>query len=66
MSVREKSLDRFSQNLVQLGDLGGNGQVDTVTTDLDNQTAQDLRVDLVGDLQGLAGADELGAGDGLV
>ena len=53
-------LQSVGKELVHLGDLGRHGQVDRAVTDLDNETAEDIWVDLVCDLQLLALADVLG------
>ncbi len=55
-------LQAVGEELVELGDLGGDGEVDGPVADLDDQAAQDVRVDLVPDLQLLALA-VLGLGD---
>ena len=57
------SLQAVGQELVELGDLGGDGEVDGAVTDLDDQAAEDLGVHLVPDLELLALA-VLGLGDG--
>ena len=53
-------LQRVGEELVHLGDLGGDGEVDGAVADLDDETAEDLGVDGVGDLELLALADEVG------
>jgi hypothetical protein len=40
------NLQSVGEQLVKLGQLGGDGQVDGAVTDLDNETAQDGGVDL--------------------
>jgi hypothetical protein len=42
------------EELVHLGDLGGHGQVDGAVANLDDETAEDVWVDLVCNLQLLA------------
>ena len=58
-------LQAVGKELVQLGDLGGDGEIDGAVADLDDEAAQDLRVDLVPDLELLALA-VLGLGDGVL
>ena len=40
------NLQSISESLVELGDLGGDAQVDGAVTDLDNEPADDVGVDL--------------------
>jgi hypothetical protein len=40
------NLQSVGEQLVKLGQLGGDGEVDGAVTDLDNETAQDGGVDL--------------------
>lgn len=72
---RSTFLQSIGEELVQLGHLGGDAEVDGAVGNLDDETANDLRVDLttissrnlvnietsylVGDLQGLALANKL-------
>lgn len=56
-------LQAVGEELVQLGDLGGDGEVDGSVADLDDEPTQDIRVHLVSHLQLLALA-VLGLGDG--
>lgn len=43
-------LQGVSKKLVHLGDLGGDGEIDCPVANFHNETSNDLRVDLVGDL----------------
>lgn len=56
-------LQSISQDLVHLGDAGGDGEIDGAVADLNDEASLDIRVDLVGDLELLALADVLGLGD---
>lgn len=56
-------LQAVSEELVQLGDLGRDREVDSSVANLNDQAAEDVRVDLVPDLELLA-LDVLGLGDG--
>lgn len=58
------NLQGIGEGLVELGDLGRHAQVDGAVTDLNDQTADQLGVDLGDDLELLALA-VLGLGDGL-
>lgn len=58
-------LQGIGQSLVHLGDLGGDAQVDSAVTDLDNKATDNVGVNLGDDLELLALAD-LGLGDGLL
>lgn len=40
------NLQGLAKELVHLGDLGGDGEVDGALTDLDDETADDVGVDL--------------------
>jgi hypothetical protein len=72
LSPGHTTLDRYRyiylqavlEQLVHLGHLGGDGEVDGAVADLDDETAADIRVDLGHDLELLALADVLGLGDG--
>ena len=57
-------LQAISQELVHLGNLGGDGKVDGTVTDLNDEATHDVAVDLVGHLQLLAVGDVGGLGDG--
>ena len=57
-------LQSVLEELVHLGHLGGNGQVDGAVADLDDESALDLRVDLGDNLEPLAVGDVLRLGDG--
>jgi hypothetical protein len=57
-------LQSIGEELVHLGDARRDAQVDGAVADLDDEPADDVRVDLVGDLELLALADVLGLGDG--
>lgn len=61
-----KSLDRLRQELVVLDQLASDGEVDGAVTDGNNEATLDLVVNDVGELQGLALADELRASNGSV
>lgn len=58
------NLDVVSESLVELGNLVGNGEVNSAVADLDNETTKNVRVDLVGDLEGLALTNEGRLGNG--
>lgn len=58
------NLQGVVEELVHLGDAGGDAEVDGSVADLDDKSANDIRVDLVGDLELLALTDVLGLGDG--
>lgn len=58
------NLQSISEELVHLGDARRNAQVDGAVADLDDKSADNVRVDFVGDLELLALADVLGLGDG--
>lgn len=62
--ISESNLQSVSEKLVELGDLGGDGEVDRPVANLDDESTQNVGVDLVGDLELLAGADVLRLGDG--
>lgn len=57
-------LQAVRQELVHLGDAGGDAEVDGLVADLDDESTDDVRVDLVGDRELLAGADVGRLGDG--
>jgi hypothetical protein len=57
-------LQGVGEELVHLGDAGGDTEVDGAVTDLDDEAADNLGLDLVGDLELLALADVGGLGDG--
>jgi hypothetical protein len=57
-------LQSIVKELVHLGDARGDAQVNGAVANLDDQAANDVRVDLVGDLELLALTDILGLGDG--
>ena len=59
-----KSLQAVVEELVHLGDAGGDGEVDGAVADFDDESTDDVGVNLVGDLELLAGADVGGLGDG--
>lgn len=56
-------LQSISEQLVHLGHLSRNTEIDSTITNLDNQSTLDIRVDLGHDLEFLALADILGFGD---
>jgi hypothetical protein len=58
-------LQGISQSLVHLGDLGGNAEINGAVTDLDDESTNEVGVDLGDNLELLALA-ELGLGDGLL
>lgn len=53
-------LQAVAEELVHLGHLGGNGEVNGAVADLDDEAAADVGVDLGHDLELLALADVLG------
>lgn len=57
-------LQAVVEQLVHLGDAGGDGEVDGAVADFDDEPADDVGVDLVGDLELLARADVGRLGDG--
>jgi hypothetical protein len=57
-------LQSVLEELVHLGHLGGDGQVDGAVTDLNDESTADLRVDLGDDLELLALTDVAGLADG--
>jgi hypothetical protein len=57
-------LQSILEQLVHLGHLGRDGQVDGAVANLDDQAAADLRVDLGHDLELLAVGNVLGLVDG--
>lgn len=58
-------LQGIGKSLVHLGDLGRHAQVDGAVTDLDDESTNEVGVDLGDNLELLALA-ELGLGDGLL
>jgi hypothetical protein len=58
------SLQGVSEELVHLGDLGGDGKVDGTVANLNNESTNDVGVDGVGDLELLALTNVLGLGNG--
>jgi hypothetical protein len=63
-STRMLCLQSILEQLVHLGHLGRDGQVDSAVANLDNQAAADLGVDLGHDLELLAVGDVVGLVDG--
>lgn len=61
---RRNNLQGVSEELVHLGNLGRNRKVDGSVANLNNESSNDIRVDLVGDLELLALTNVLGLGDG--
>jgi hypothetical protein len=57
-------LQAVRKQLVHLGDAGGDAEVDGTVADLNDESTDDVGVDLVGDLELLAGADVGRLGDG--
>lgn len=64
VSSANRDLQAVGEDLVHLGDAGGDAEVDGAVTDLDDETADNVRVDLVGDLELLAGTNVRGLADG--
>jgi hypothetical protein len=62
--LRVVYLQSISEELVHLGDLGGDGEIDGALANLNDEATEDIGVDLVGDLELLALANVLGLGDG--
>jgi hypothetical protein len=58
------NLQSVSKELVHLGNLGGNGEIDRPVANLDNESTNNVLVNLVGNLELLALADVGGLGDG--
>jgi hypothetical protein len=56
-------LQSVREELVHLGDAGRDAEVDGSVTDLDDESTNNIRVDLVGDLELLTLADVRGLGD---
>jgi hypothetical protein len=56
-------LQAVRKQLVHLGDAGGDAEVDGTVADLNDESTDDVGVDLVGDLELLAGADVGRLGD---
>jgi hypothetical protein len=63
-STRMLCLQSILEQLVHLGHLGRDGQVDSAVANLDNQAAADLGVDLGHDLELLAVGDVVGLVNG--
>jgi hypothetical protein len=61
---RKHNLQGVSEKLVHLGDLGRDRKVDGTVTNLNNESTNDIGVDLVGNLELLALTDVLRLGDG--
>jgi hypothetical protein len=64
LHVRAIYLQSILEQLVHLGHLGRDGQIDGAVGNLDDEAALDLRVDLGDDLELLAGGDVVGLVDG--
>lgn len=62
--LRRSDLQAVGENLVHLGDAGGDAEVNGAVADLDDEASDNVRVDLVGDLELLAGTDVRGLADG--
>lgn len=59
-------LQAVGEELVELGNLVGDGQVDGAVTDLNDQTTLDVGLDLVDDLSLLSSGQNTGAADGSI
>jgi hypothetical protein len=57
-------LQAVRKELVHLGDAGGDAEVDGLVANLNDESADNVGVDLVADLELLAGSNVGGLGDG--
>lgn len=60
----ESILQAVRKELVHLGDAGRDAEVDGSVTDFDDESTNDVGINLVSDLKLLAGSDVGGLGDG--
>jgi len=64
ISAGANSLQGITEELVHLGNTGRDGEIDCSVTDVDNETTEDIWVDLVSNLELLALSNVRGLGNG--